>query len=190
MSDIAILKQMIKENVTVSLKEGKEKTHFRYSVILTERQDNYSVTIDQMPEPDQVIIINPEKFKAPREVFNGSKGECKRADFVIIADTVTEKIILCIEMKRTKDNQRKIVQQLCGAKCFIAYCQQIGKAFWHQDRFLDDYQYRFVRITRIPNLITTTLNESKNKITTITHDTPEKMLIISGNNYLTFNQLI
>lgn len=190
MSDIAILKQMIKEDITVPLEEREEKTHSRYSVILTERQDNYSVTIDGMPKPDEVIIIEAEKFNAPREVFKGDKGERKRADFVIIADTGTEKIILFIEMKRNKDDKKDIVKQLYGAQCFIAYCQEIGKNFWHQHKFLEAYQYRFVTIGRIPISKTKTRADRANRTLTQLHSIPENMLIINGKNYIQFYHLI
>jgi hypothetical protein len=189
MSDIAILKEMINEEITVSLTERTERTHSKYSVILTETQDNYSVTIDGMPKPDEVIIIQADKFKVVREVFNGSKGECKRADFVIIADTATEKIILCIEMKKNKDNPKNIIQQLYGAQCFIAYCQKIGKVFWHQHQFLDAYEYRFVSIGRIPLPKRKTRAEMRKTPTEI-HDLPERMLRIIGENSLQFNHLI
>jgi hypothetical protein len=188
MSDIAILKQMIKNNLTVSLLEQKNGTHFNYSVELIERQDNYSVTIDGMPKPDEVIVINAEDFAAPRTVFQGEKGECKRADFIIISDTPTEKIILCIEMKKTKG--KKIIQQLKGAKCFVAYCQEIGKEFWNQHNFLETYQYRFISIGHIPLPKTSTRHQGKQIDSNQTHNSPDKMLIINGKNYIQFHSLI
>ncbi|AFZ25332.1 hypothetical protein Cylst_3169 [Cylindrospermum stagnale PCC 7417] len=188
MSDIAILKKMIKEEFTVSLAERKDGTHFNYSVTLTETQDNYSVTIDGMPNFNEVIIINAENFLAPIKVFNGSKGECKRADFIMIADTDTEKIIICIEMKKTKG--KKIIQQLKGAKCFVSYCQEIGKAFWTKHNFLDTYQYRFISIGHIPISKEKTRHDGKKKDSNKTHDCPEKMLIIKGKNSLQFDSLI
>lgn len=194
MSDIAVLKQMIQENFTVSLAERKDGTHFNYSVTLTETQDNYSVTIDGMPKPNEVIVINADQFEAPRKVFNGSKGECKRADFIIIADTDTEKIILCIELKRKKDSPKTIIQQLKGAKCFVAYCQEIGKVFWNQQNFLDTYQYRFVGIGYIPISKTKTRPDLRDSTpistSTKTHDCPERMLKISRQDCIQFNFLI
>lgn len=190
MSDIAILKEMIKENITVSLVEQQEGTHFNYSVILTETQENYCVTIHGMPKPNEVIVINADKFEALRKVFNGSKGECKRADFVIIAHTDTEKIIVFIEMKKKKDSKETIIQQLKGAKCFVAYCQEIGKVFWNQHNFLDTYQYRFVGIGHIPVFKTSTRHQGKQKALNKTHDCPERMLKISGKNNIHFNSLI
>lgn len=190
MSDIAILKEMLKEDIMVSLEERKEKTHSKYSVKLTELQDNYSVTIDGMPEPDKVIIIQADKFKAPREVFNGSRGEGKRADFVIIANTATEKIILCIEMKKNKDKPKNVVQQLYGAQCFITYCQEIGKIFWHNATFLNDYQYRFVSIGNVPIGKKNIRADPKDQTIHITHDSPENMLKILGQKYIQFDHLI
>ncbi|BAZ33221.1 hypothetical protein NIES4074_57310 [Cylindrospermum sp. NIES-4074] len=194
MSDIAILKQMIKATATVSLAERKVGTHLNYSVTLTETQDNYSVTIDGMPTPNEVIVINADLFEAPRNVFNGSRGECKRADFIIIADTDTERIILCIELKKNRDSPKTIIQQLKGAKCFVAYCQEIGKVFWNQQNFLDTYQYRFVGIGYIPISKTKTRPDRRNQITistsNTTHDCPERMLKISRQDYIQFNFLI
>jgi hypothetical protein len=99
MSDIAILKEMIKESARVSLKDGKAKKQ----LILNEPWPaDYYVTIYGMPDDDQVVVIKADAFTSPQAVFIGSKGECKRADFVIIADTGKKKVILCIEMKAGK----------------------------------------------------------------------------------------
>lgn len=184
-SDIAILKKMIKETATVKLQERQEGKRFKYSVTLEEK-NLYSVTIDGMPQPDRVIIIKADSFVDPREIFNGSKGECKRADFVIITDTDPEKIILCIEMKKKKDLEQKIIQQLKGTQCFVVYCQEIGKAFWHKQNFLDDYQYRFVTIGNISISKTKTRFERKTDI----HDRPDRMLKIKSPNCLQFDRLI
>lgn len=196
MSDIAILKQMINQKATVTLEERPDGTHLNYSVTLTENQDKdkYSVTIKRMPEPDKVIIIDVDTFfVALRKVFKGDKGECKRADYVIITDYDTEKMIICIEMKKKKDLRKTIIKQLTGAKCFVAYCQEIGKEFWHQQNFLDGYQYRFVSIGDIPIDKTKTRQNRRNthiSSTTEIHDSPEQMLQIKGSNHIQFNSLI
>lgn len=196
MSDIAILKEMINEKATVPLQERQDGTHLNYSVTLAENQDkdNYSVTIKGMPKQDEVIIINVDTFfVALRKVFNGSRGECKRADFVIITDSEIEKMIICIEIKKKKDERKTIIKQLTGAKCFVTYCQEIGKDFWHQPNFLDGYEYRFVSIGDIPIAKTKTRpNRRKTNIsrTTEIHNSPERMLKISGHDSLQFNYLI
>lgn len=197
MSDIAILKQMIQESATVPLEEQQNGRRLSYAIVLNESQpdpkNSYSVTINGMPKDDEVIVIKADAFPAARKIFKGKKGECKRADFVIIVNTNTEKIILCIEMKKNKGENPKIIQQLTGAKCFVSYCQEIGKAFWHQHNFLDDYQYRFVSIGHIsiskkttrPYSLKTRTNSSN-----CIHDRPDRMLKISGHNSLEFNRLV
>lgn len=88
MSDIAILKEMIKETAIVPL-EGNDN---KKKVILREPPPaNYSVTIHEMPNDDEVIIIKADTFSSPNQVFQGNNGECKRADFVIIANTNKKK---------------------------------------------------------------------------------------------------
>ncbi|BAZ02173.1 hypothetical protein NIES37_61840 [Tolypothrix tenuis PCC 7101] len=184
MSDIAILKQMIKATATVPL----EAHHNKKQVKLIEPDlPSCIVTIHGMPNEDQVIVIKADAFQSPSTIFSGSKGECKRADFVIVADTDTKKVILCIEMKaKTKTSPEwEIIQQLKGAKCFITYCQKIGKEFWGEKNFLDTYVYRFVTIRNI-NINKRTTRE---KITDA-HSIPEQMLKISSPNYIQFSHLI
>jgi hypothetical protein len=193
MSDIAILKDMIKDIATVSLENRLEGRREKYSVTLKEPQDDYFVQIDEMPNPDEVIVIKSDTFIASREVFEGSKGECKRADFVIIANTNTEKVILCIEMKAGQAVNKSIIQQLKGAQCFVVYCQKIGQLFWNQPSFLSNYKYRFVSIKRISMSKKTTrpsrkipIQGSKVQI----HDHPDRMLKISSPHRLKFNHLV
>jgi hypothetical protein len=187
MSDIAILKEMLKPESTLALDEHQNGRRLNYSVTLKESSDNYSVKIEGMPKHEDVIVINPESFN-PSTILNAANGQCKRADFVIVADTDLEKMVICIEMKKTKDENKKIIQQLNGAKCFVAYCREIGKAFWGQQNFLDAYQYRFIRIGRIS--ISKRTTRLKKKVNSELHDTPEKMLKIVYQPVLQFNYLV
>lgn len=182
MSDIAILKEMIKESARVSLKDRKAKKQ----VILNEPPPaDYSVTIDGMPDDDQLVVIKADAFTSPQAVFIGSKGECKRADFVIIADTGQKKVILCIEMKAGKgESETDIIGQLKGAKCFVAYCQEIGQLFWNKPNFLKDYEYRFVSIKNIK------LNKTSTRFNPTPHFFSDiQILKRSGSNFQ-FNDLI
>lgn len=185
MSDIAILKEMIHENATVPLendRDGKKKV-----ILREEPPANYSVTIRGMPNDDEVIIIKADFFSSPNAVFKGEHGECKRADFVIIADTDKKKVILCIEMKGGKGGLEKdIIQQLKGSQCFVAYCREIGQSFWNQQDFLKGYQYRFVSIREISISKKPTRTSSTNRI----HDHPARMLKITSPHYLRFDQLV
>lgn len=179
MSDIAMLKEMIKDCAIVELEYQKEYKRDSYLLKLTETQDNYSFAVNGMPKPDEVIVIKLDKFFDVRSIFTGSKGECKRADFIIIANTTSEKVILCLEMKKSRDDNSSIIKQLKGAKCFVSYCREIGRLFWNQPDFLRDYQYRFVSIKNISISKTTTSSPKFSQKSEI-HDQPEKMLKISA----------
>ena len=180
MSDIDILHQMIRGTAKVSVDDKSR----RKTVELTEPQHSDSkATISGLP--DNVIVIKADAFKSPDTVFGGTRGECKRADFVIVADTGKKKVILCIEMKATKGSLREIIQQLTGAKCFVLYCQEIGRGFWEQRKFLDGYVYRFVSIAH------TSIPKRKTRITRQQgpHDRPDRMLKIDWPHHLEFNHL-
>jgi hypothetical protein len=179
MSDIAILKEMIRDCAIVELEYKKEYKRDSYLLKLTETQDNYSFVVNGMPKPDEVIVIKLDEFFDVRRIFTGSKGECKRADFIIIANTTSEKVILCLEMKKGKKSNTWITKQLKGAKCFVSYCREIGRLFWNQPDFLRDYQYRFVSIKNISISKTTTSSRQFSQKSEI-HDQPEKMLKISA----------
>ncbi|OQW91652.1 MAG: hypothetical protein BWK78_04005 [Thiotrichaceae bacterium IS1] len=187
MSDITILKEMIKGTATVSLIDSDHNER-RKRVILAETSANYSVPIYGMPEPDDVIVIKADAFPALTMVFANSRGECKRADFIIVANTGERKVILCIEMKAkaTTSLESEIIQQLKGAQCFVAYCQAIGKVFWGQENFLDSYDYRFINIRNI------NIPKSMTRIDPETgiHDSPERMSKINFPGHLEFNKLV
>lgn len=180
MPDIEILNQMIRDGAKLAL----DCHNGKHQVTLVEPQHtNASVTIRGIPE--NAIVIKADAFRSPDSVFNGSKGECKRADFVIVADAGKKKIILCIEMKATKDSENEIIRQLVGARCFVSYCQEVGKAFWQQQDFLRKYVYRFVSIGHISIAKQKTRISRKSAI----HDRPERMLKIDWPHHLQFNHL-
>ena len=190
MSDITVFKEMIKNTAKVPL----ENYYDQKKVILKEKEKekessstDYSVTIYGMPDDDQTIVIKADAFPAPTGIFANSKHECKRADFVIIADTDNKKVILCIEMKAGKGGrEQEIIQQLKGAKCFIAYCREIGQVFWDRKNFLNDYAYRFVSIRNISIPKRPTRPSKQTKI----HDQPSRMLKITSPKGLQFNSLV
>lgn len=178
MGDIDILKQIIK----TTAQEPFNAAGRTVSVKLGEPQSDYSITICGIPA--DAIIIKVDKFKSPDSIFNSSKGECRRADYVIVANTGSQKRILYIEMKKGKKPDTDIKQQLYGAKCFMCYCQEIGKNFWQEKDFLKEYSDRFISIANIST------NKQTTRIPTgDVHDTPEKMLKIRRPGALQFNRL-
>ena len=144
-NDIQILREMINPDVQVILQPAEGKSF----VQLTDLQSGTTVRINGVPHDS--IVIRAEDFENPLTVFNGSKGERKRADFVIISNDENEKNwIICIETQESNSKKAwHVTQQLKGAYCFISYCKCIGKSFWESEEFLDGYQYRFVSIVDI-----------------------------------------
>lgn len=183
MSDMKIIKEIIKPSAIISPQKNQ---YNKFHVKLTELQvRDCIVTITNIPH--DAIIIKVDTFTSPGAIFSGTKGECKRADYVIIAEKEHKKFIVYIELKKTKGHFNEIVQQLYGAMCFIHYFQEIGRHFWKTKNFLKDYQPRFVTIGHISiDKQPTLIHHQKDK-----HDTPEKPLQISWpNRQLQFNKLI
>lgn len=183
MSDFKILREMIKENAMTPITEWNG----RKSVTLAEpKQPDASVTISGLPE--DAIVIKADAFAAPDSIFAGSKGECRRADYVIIAHVdqqPSRKVILYIEIKAGQEQENEIIQQLKGAHCFVAYCREVGKTFWNRKDFLNGYQNRFISIVHARG---TKYKTRINKAHGI-HDRPERLMKISYPGRLEFNHL-
>lgn len=184
MSDISILREMIKTPATVLL----EDHHNKKKIVLEEPPPaDYSVTVYGMPNDNEVIVIKADTFSSPNSVFEGKYGECKRADFVIVADTSSKKVIVCIEMKAGKGgSEKEIIQQLKGAQCFVTYFREIGSLFWEQRNFLNGYEYRFVSIKSI----SMPKRPTRSSVPKIKHDQADRMLKITSHKGLQFNHLI
>ena len=184
MSDISILKKMIKDTALIILEN-------RYNKKIVELKEpppaDYAITIHGMPDDDNVVVIKTDTFSSPNSIFKGDCGECKRADFVIIANYENKRVIICIEMKAGKgEKEKEIIQQLKGTECFVAYCGEIGRLFWNEQHFLKDYTFRFISIRdiKIPKKPSRVANSG------ILHDRPERMLKISSPAYLQLKRLI
>ena len=191
MHDLDILRELIRKEATVppyTTHYGKAEVTLKESGNST--SNNYSVKIKGLPK--DTVIIKADEFSSPDKFFKGDKGECKRADFIIIAQTDNKNWILHIEMKGGKDKNTNIVQQLKGAQCLVAYCRAIGRAFWQEPKFLEEknYQQCFVSITDIITSMDKTPTRIPSKSTW--HDTPENKLRFKapGNKGLRFDKLV
>ena len=175
-----ILYQMINSDARVTMSKPHGK---RNQAELCEPQcADSKVTIYGLP--DDAVIIKADAFTSPDSIFQGNKGECKRADYVVISES--KKIILYIEIKSRKGTHQEIVKQLQGAQCFVIYCREIGRVFWNSREFLRNFQDRFISIghTGIPKR-PTRITPSVAK-----HDRPESMLKIDWPHHVEFNRLI
>ena len=184
MNDMTILQEMLSAGAQIPL----QQTEGKYAVTLKDKQAKTTVEITDLPHDS--IVIRAETFKPPT-VFKGSKGERRRADFVIVSNASTEKWIICIETQAgTGKDPKDVEQQLRGAECFIGYCKCIGKSFWQSERFLEDYQYRFVSISGINiNKQSTRFYQPRNQSREISHDSPDTFLEILARQSLYFDEL-
>ena len=187
MSDLDVLRALIKEEALTPLEEtGYDKKHVTLRESGDSQNSNYSVQIKGIPE--DTVVIKADDFPPPDKIFKCEEGECKRADFVMIANTDQANWILYIEMtNKTTKSEKEIIRQLKGAQCFIFYCQEIGRTFWRQPGFLGaNYQNRFISIKKIGlNKRPTTFRPQHGL-----NDRPESMLKISGGEILHFQNLV
>ena len=175
MSDLDVLQELINEEALVPL----EKTYYgKKTVVLGEydQQGRFRYSIRIKGVPSDAVVVKTDNFPPPKGIFACRNGECKRADYVIIADSEIGNFIIHIEMKKNIDNAGDIINQLKGSECFISYCQSIVHRFWQRSDFLDPYESRFVSFRKIRTGKAPTREESRS---TELHDAPEKMFRIS-----------
>lgn len=178
MTDIEILREMLvcDNDVQVPLQQRQGRPP---SVELIDKQANTTVKITGLP--DDSIVIGAETFETPVYVFKGSKGERKRADFVIVSnDKKGRKWVICIEIqKQGGKTPEHVTNQLKGAICVVKYCQCIGKTFWKENHFLNDYNYRFVSV------ICTSINKkgTQHKVPPSLWDSPKRPWKIPGTSH-------
>lgn len=184
MDDLEIISQLIKESAKFLLCLPPNGGGGKASITLTEpKEPGVSVTIGGIPS--DAIVIKADSFRSPDTVFNGGKGECKRADYVIISNDNGKKRILYIEMKKRKGNPEDVTNQLAGAFCFIGYCSEIGRIFWKKRDFLKDYEHRFVSVCHITQKKPTRIDRVAGK-----HDKPDKAMRIFWPNRLKYDDLV
>lgn len=148
----------------------------------------YSLKIRHVP--DDVLAIRAYLF--PKPTFRGTRGERRRADFIIVASGA-KKWIIYVELKGGKKRKGEIEQQLNGAKCLLGYCRAVGQTFWRRARFLSEKQYnqRFVSVTRL-SISKKTTRPKRHRNGPSVHDTAENMLRISSpaKNTVPFGRLV
>lgn len=177
MTDMDILSELLCESAMVPLENEYGKTIIKLQEVGVEGSVAYIRNI-----PPDAIVIKADDFPVPKTFFKGDKGERKRADFIIISEE--KKVILYVELKAGEKDASHIVKQLKGASCVLAYCKEIGKQFWNQDTFLDDYAHRFVGMVNLSISKKPSRHKPKPR-----HDSPESFLKISSPHHLQFNEL-
>lgn len=172
MNDIQVLREMLVQDAQVSLCQGKGNP----SVDLADGQAKTEVKIKGLPSDS--VVVRSEKFNEPTKLFQGTKGEQKRADFVIVSNKDAKKWIVCIEIQAGNSKTAKeVTSQLMGSKCFMRYCKYIGKSFWEKS-FLNNYTWRFVSIVDARHSAKQPTRKHKQ-----VYDTPHKFQKLHGNQH-------
>lgn len=181
--DLRILQELIHPDAQILPTDDH-----RPQLILQEIEEDhpYQVTI-RCPRETEAIALKADKFPAPKQFFAGSRKECKRADYLIFAETPQGNYIICVEMKAGPANNDDIIAQLKGAQCLATYCREIGRIFWHEYNFLQGYGFRFVSLKhmRLSKPPSRPLRKSKSR-----HDRPEDRLTLFSTTELPLHKLI
>ncbi|HPG01351.1 MAG TPA: hypothetical protein PLE77_14940 [Kiritimatiellia bacterium] len=182
MSDLDILSQMIRASARIAV----EPHYDRHKAVLTEPQCPASkVEIRNIP-PDAVIIV-ADKFPEPNGVFDGSRGECKRADYIIVAEKSGRTVAVYVELKCANNATAADIQnQLRGAHCVFCYCQAIGRDFWNEQRFLQNAVYRFVSFGHTGSIRKRGTRETRHAAI---HDRPDRLLKLDWATSVEFNRI-
>ena len=187
-SDLEILQALIRDEALASVEHSTNRKTLILKESGNQKRSAYSLKIRNVP--DDVIAFKADAFPAPNCIFKNGKGECKRADFVIVASDNRANWIVYIEMKSGKGHSEKeTVQQLRGAQCLVAYCRAVGQEFWQEPKFLEkeNYLQRFIRVRDIGAQKRPSIPPKS-----VQHDVPERMLKINAppKNSLRFYQLV
>ena len=179
MSDLDVLKRLIQGKALITLEDhynGKKK------VTLREPQTENSY-LELHNVPYDSLVIDLDSAFSNDNFFQGSQGECKRADFIIVSEDI--KKIVFIEMKRATAPLKNIIKQLKGSLCAFEYTQSIIKHFFGKNDYLRDYEHRYVSVTQ------TGLKKRKTEMTPTAgrHDAPEKPLKLSWANQIQFKMI-
>jgi hypothetical protein len=183
MTDTEILKQLISTSATAQLQQQNNRNYIELS---DSQANNSYVKIYGLP--DDVMVIKADKFHSPSTFFQGNRGECKRADYILISEE--KKCIIFLEMKKTNDSQKEIVLQLKGAQCVMKYCQEVGISFWNKSNFLNGYKHRFVSVCHTNIHKTKTRQQSREEISiSKQHSNPNFIIKVAFPNHVEFNKI-
>jgi hypothetical protein len=178
MEDIDLLKALFGDKLIEAVKNNYDK----YEILLKEESvnNNYSISISNVP--DYAIAIKTDNFPDLKGFFECSsdRGQCKCADFVIVAD----KNLVFIELSSTKKQENEVKAQLKGAECVVEYCKSIIKNFYQTSSFSTQYNHSFVSIYNIGG------NKITNKHRNQDNCEVNKFLKINAPKNIQFNQLL
>lgn len=134
------------------------------------------------------LAFKSDAFTVPGRCFQSSRGEAKRADYILISAGEKERWVIFIEIKGSPRfaYNAAIYNQLRGSRCFFEYVRIIGRSFWESPEFLKEYHERYVVFPRA-----THRGKPANRFPgSLTHNTPEQVRRIMENMGIRFRKLV
>lgn len=178
MNDFTLLKSLLNEAALVPIQDRQAKLKE------TGTRPPYDVNLKDLP--DDTLILQTDRFPQPDKILNCQHKQeiCKRADYVV----VNESEMIFIELKQSKGDSKRIINQLRGAQCVMDYCLAVGKRVFNRPSFLEQATKKphFVSIERI----SVQKRNFKQSATRNPNSTPETMLKLKGGNTLRYKQLL
>lgn len=179
-SELETLDKLLKDNAKVFCNKRTVR-------LVESKTVDSEMMISQIPE--DAVIIKCDEFEAPKRIFKGENGECKRCDYIFLFPYQSNKYALFIEMKRGNPTDRNaIIQQLNGGRCFLDYCGSMLKHFYKIKKPLEDYEFRYVCFTKT-QIDKRPTKQQKSK-TRSSHKIPEKFLKISSTRRVSLGKLL
>ena len=137
------------------------------------------------------LAFKSDAFTTPARCFQSSRGEAKRADYILISAGEKERWVIFIEIKGSTRSAytTAICNQLRGSRCFFEYVRIIGRAFWETPEFLEEYHERYVVFPRASR-------QTKRELLgcriagSVLHNTPEQVRRIMESMGIRFRKLV
>ena len=118
MDDLNLLRELLKDEVLAPTEDTQ--TNKKALVLPEPGSQSYELRI--IGAPYDTIAFKADALPPPCYVFRGTRGERKRADYVIVANDGDRYWIVYIEMKSCGHGlAADTIAQLRGAHCLVAY---------------------------------------------------------------------
>lgn len=167
MGELDVLKQLLKQNLLVDI---SDKGGIR-SVTLRERDSQAKLkTVCVGGLPEGTVVLATDNCRPGSSLFRSSLGECRRCDYVILAQTKRKGgVAVLIELKswpgsgesktpQAAESTEAECAKKCGEKfkateCILDYCDAALDRFHNQTALLKHYhKHYFVVFYKAPHL--------------------------------------
>lgn len=144
--DLQILREMLVPDMILEPETGVDgKPRLR----LTDPDNpNACVTITGLLP--HTLAVKSDRAACISRCFQSSRGEARRADYILICAGEKERWVVFVELKGSMKytSFHGLASQLLGSRCFFEYVRCTGRMFWACPGFLSAYAERYVVFPR------------------------------------------